>query len=219
MSYEERITAFWQVAERLRLDSYQIAFYFCLLRFFNEAGNPTHCAVSNGAICKALDIDIRTLRAIRARLIANNLIAYEAGTGRKQPTYSLDVVPNSEPKPKPKAKASEQRRRKPKEVRQVRELTLFREPKPRGKPPREFPAREDVISTCIAKGMDEEEAQVFFDYYDAQGWVTSSGQRITRIDSMINRWLNNNKKNGNRTNSKATSSRDAEIVRYILDGL
>lgn len=83
------------------------------------------------------------------------------------------------------------------------------------------PTLEQVVAICLKKGMSREEAEQFFYYYDAQGWVTSSGQKIKRVDSMVNRWLTNNKTkttNDGRFNDTATQKqkRNEEIARDIL---
>jgi hypothetical protein len=81
------------------------------------------------------------------------------------------------------------------------------------------PTLEDVVRVCMEKGMNEEEAKKFYYYYDAQGWVTTGGQKIKRIDSMVNRWLNNQKAKSNgsdNTNSAKRNERNEELARDIL---
>ena len=83
------------------------------------------------------------------------------------------------------------------------------------------PSIEEVTAICVEKGMSEEEAERFYYYYDAQGWVTSTGQKIKRIDSMVNRWLNNGKqkiKDDGKYKDNATKKqeRNDEIARDII---
>jgi hypothetical protein len=81
------------------------------------------------------------------------------------------------------------------------------------------PTIEEVTRICLEKGMSEEEAKKFYYYYDAQGWVTTGGQKIKRIDSMVNRWVNNQKtgKDGNdNSNSAKRNERNEELARDIL---
>ena len=91
MSYEERVECFWERVEVLRLDCYQIALYMGLLRLFKKSNFPIRCEVENDYLCDLLGIKIRFLREVRQRLINNNLIVFEAGTGRKQPAYIIDM--------------------------------------------------------------------------------------------------------------------------------
>lgn len=97
----------------------------------------------------------------------------------------------------------------------------FESPKKEPKRQDEFqpPSLEDVIMLCVGKGISEDEAKKFFFYYDAQGWVTSSGQKIKRIDSMVNRWMSNKKdKDDGKFKDEHTKARERndEIARDIL---
>lgn len=97
----------------------------------------------------------------------------------------------------------------------------FESPKKESKRQDEFqpPSLEDVIMLCVGKGISEDEAKRFFFYYDAQGWVTSSGQKIKRIDSMVNRWMSNKKdKDDGKFKDEHTKARERndEIARDIL---
>jgi len=83
------------------------------------------------------------------------------------------------------------------------------------------PTLEDVVKICTGKGMSEDEAKNFFYYYDAQGWVTTGGQKIKRIDSMVNRWLSNGKQKakdngGYKDNATKKQERNDEIARDII---
>ena len=82
------------------------------------------------------------------------------------------------------------------------------------------PSIEDVIAICTDKGMSEEEAKNFYYYYDAQGWVTTGGQKIKRIDSMVNRWLTYGKgKEYGRNSDKNIAKREArnkEVIDEVM---
>lgn len=169
MSYEERVEWFWGRVQALRLDSYQIALWFGLLKFFNEAGFPTRCEVENEVLCTLLGIEIRTLRAARKRLIENNLIAYEAGNAKKQPAYIIDMELYASLHPAPKIIEKPQQRvvRKPKKVQEVIEPVLFREEKKKSKPKKVqevSPTLQEVVKICTDKGMSEDDAEKFFYY-------------------------------------------------------
>ena len=231
MSYEERIEWFWGRVQALRLDSTQIALWFCILRYFKIAGFPTRCEVQNEKLCALLGMNIKTIITARKRLIENNIIAYEAGNGRRQPAYIIDmelyasmhptpkkvvkVVQPSEPKPK--------RQPKPKKVQEVVEPVLFKEEKKKRLPKKAeqpSPTLEEVVKICTDKGMSEDEAKNFYYYYDAQGWVTTGGQKIKRIDSMVNRWLTNGKgkeygRNSD-TNTAKREARNKEVIDEVM---
>ena len=226
MSYEERIEWFWGSVQALRLDGYQIAMWFGLLKLFKDAGFPTRCEVENECLCNLLGMEIRTLRAVRKRLIENNLIAYEAGNAKKQPAYIIDMELYASMHPvkeivKPQQQAKS--KPKPKRVQEVVEPVLFKEEKKKMLPKKveqASPTLEEVIKICTDKGMSEDEARNFFYYYDAQGWVTTGGQKIKRIDSMVNRWLTNGKGKEhdrvNNTNSSKREARNREVIEHVM---
>lgn len=230
MSYEERIEWFWGRVEALRLDSAQIALWFCLLRKFQTSGFPLRCEVENEYMCNLLGMEIRTLRAVRNRLIENNLIAYEAGHAMKQPAYiiNMELYASMHPTPKKVVKVVQpsgpkpKRQSKPKKVQESVEPVLFKEKKKRLPKKEEQLSHtlEEVVRICKEKGMSDDEAKNFFYYYDAQGWVTTGGQKIRRIDSMVNRWLTNGKGKEydriNNTNSSKREARNRQIIDYVM---
>lgn len=230
MSYEERIEWFWGRVEALMLDSYQIALWFGILRYFKIASFPTRCEIENGYLCTLLGMNIKTIITARKRLIENNIIAYEAGNGRRQPAYIIDMELYEAMQPTPKkvvkvaqpSGSKQKRQPKPKKVQESVEPVLFKEKKKRlpKKAEQPSPTLEDVVKICTDKGMSEEEAKKFYYYYDAQGWVTTGGQKIRRIDSMVNRWLTNGKgkENGrvNNTNSSKRETRNRQVIEEVM---
>lgn len=219
MSYEDHIEMFWERVRELKLDTTQIALWLALLEEWRKAGFPTRYSVPNEVLCDLLSVNIRTLRAARKRLIENGLVVFEEGNARKQPIYIVGVVavvpkpPAIEvPKPKPKQKRvkvadgqlslfSEKDMERPKKV------------KARAEPP----SRAVVLMECRRKGMDDIQAQEFYDYYNAQGWVTSSGQRIKNVDSMINRWLTKQKKIDDESNRRFVPEQRPSVADNIRD--
>lgn len=231
MSYEERIEWFWGRVEALMLDSYQIALWFGILRYFKIAGFPTRCEIENGYLCTLLGMNIKTIITARKRLIENNIIAYEAGNGRRQPAYIIDMelYEAMQPTPKKVVKVAQhsgpkpKRQPKPKKVQEVVKPVLFKEEKKKRlskKAEQPSPTLEEVVKICTDKGMSEEEAKKFYYYYDAQGWVTTGGQKIRRIDSMINRWLTNGKGKEydrvNNTNSSKRETRNRQVIEEVM---
>lgn len=221
MNYEQAITSFWEQVSEMDLDSTSIAMMLALLHIRQRNGFPAHCSVPNEWLEELLHVDIRTIRAARQRLIDAGLVSYTAGKARRQPVYHFekgdepveipiaqDWLDEVQPEPIKAVKAT-----KPKKRRSAKESTLSlfseKELKPTKKrekkevPP---PTMEEVRELFRSRGLSDDEAERFFYYYDAQDWVTSSGQKIKRLDSMVNRWLTNNHKNkvnGNNTGSSA----------------
>ena len=90
-------------------------------------------------------------------------------------------------------------------------------PKEEEKPP----TMDEVVAEFLKRGLSEDEAEYFYYYYDAQGWVTSSGQKIQRLDSMVNRWISNNHKNKGDGKSNGSSREErmrdaAKVMERIL---
>ena len=178
----------------MKLNCNQIALYWCLLEHWKDNEYTSDLVIPNQDVMDELSITERALRDARKALIEKNLISFESGNARKQPTYKILALSESKPKAAPRKKVET--------------------------PP---PSIDEVVTICMQKGMSRKEAEDFFYYYDAQGWVTSSGQKIKRVDSMVNRWLNNSKskQNGITGNKQdyIRQQRNDEVERYILGGL
>jgi hypothetical protein len=76
----------------------------------------------------------------------------------------------------------------------------------------EPPAFEEVEKIFAGKGLTKEDAERFYYYYDAQGWVTSSGQKIKRLDSMVNRWLTNKKNEDTKRDNRTARAQEAASI-------
>lgn len=251
MSYGDYIEDFWSNANALGLDTGQTAFWFALLTLFGRAGFPDSLPVDNATLCTMLGADERSVRRWRDGLADKGVIGCERGAGRKPPTYIIDRAkiqprdpkPNAEksvnkgvedrakpqpknekPKPKPRPK------RKPKTEQDGQMLIPFKEERQpkvvRQEPPP--PTIEEVVRLFAINGRTADEAKEFYYYYDAQGWLTSSGQRIKNVDSMVNRWLTNGKRKLTQTkpqygggNSELDKRRERNIqaAQYIISSL
>ena len=194
MIYQDFCDMFWKAARMMKLNCNQIALYWCLLEHWKDNGYTSDLVIPNQDVMDELSITERALRDARKELIEKNLISFESGHAKRHPTYKILVLSGSKPKAAPRKKVET--------------------------PP---PSIEEVVTICMSKGMSRKEAEDFFYYYDAQGWVTSSGQKIKRVDSMVNRWLNNSKskQNGITGNKQdyIRQQRNDEVERYILGGL
>ena len=210
----------------MKLNCNQIALYWCLLEHWKDNGYTSDLVIPNQDVMDELSITERALREARKALIEKNLISFESGNARKQPTYKILVLSESKPKAAPRKKVETPPPKKVQRKVDGGELSLFKESKPKAAPRKKVetppPSIEEVVSICMSKGMSRKEAEDFFYYYDAQGWVTSSGQKIRRVDSMVNRWLNNSKskQNGITGNKQdyIRQQRNDEVERYILGG-
>jgi hypothetical protein len=76
----------------------------------------------------------------------------------------------------------------------------------------EPPTMDEVREQFIKRGLTKEDAERFYYYYDAQGWVTSSGRKIKRLDSMVNRWLTNELYENTKRDNRAERAQEAASI-------
>ena len=228
-SYINLINNFWLLSEEYDFRPIDIALYFYLLKIANGLSWKPSFRRSNLEIMTKLGISTRhTFNDTRNRLKIAGLIEYTTYNGKPFSTYTVidTCAKNAQVtaqvtaqvnKNKTKTKIKKENIKRKKD--EAENLNLkFDEPK-KVKPERVTPTIEEVVEICQSKGMTENEAKDFFYYYDAQGWVTSTGQKIKRIDSMVNRWLKNEKekRNGNNnTDSEKRDKRNREVIEDIM---
>lgn len=230
MEYVQAISDFWKVSKDMDLDCKSIALMLALLHIRQERGFTSRCSVPNEWLEELLHLDIRAIRAARKRLIDCGLIVYVEGKAKRQPVYIFDTA--DEPKEIPlgqdwmeeqakvellpvEAIAKPPKKRKTKKVADSLFTEKELEQPKRAKKEPEPPTMDEVREQFIKRGLSQEDAERFYYYYDAQGWVTSSGQKIRRLDSMVNRWLTNNHKtneNDKRDNRTARAQEAASII-------
>ena len=201
MTYEETVAHIWTETKDKDIDCLSLSLLLALEHVRYEEGGESRCSIANERLEVMLHIDVRRLRTARSRLVELQLIGYEAGNSKKKPVYIFEGI-DKKPLPKslPKPRQREKPKPKPKPV-EVKEAVLpFKEEKKVGVKPKKVkieaphPTLEEVERLFMERGETREEAEMFYYYYDAQGWVTSSGQKIKRLDSMVNRWLTNDKR-------------------------
>ena len=228
-SYINLINNFWLLSEEHDFRPIDIALYFYLLKIANGLSWKPSFRRSNLEIMTKLGISTRhTFNDTRNRLKIAGLIEYTTYNGKPFSTYTVidTCAKNAQVtaqvtaqvnKNKTKTKIKKENIKRKKD--EAENLNLkFNEPK-KVKPERVTPTIEEVVEICQSKGMTENEAKDFFYYYDAQGWVTSSGQKIKRLDSMVNRWLKNEKekRNGNNnTDSEKREKRNREVIEDVM---
>ena len=230
MTFEERIAHIWKNTERLDIDCISLALLLALEQIREEKRGEGRCEIPNERLEAMLHIDVRRLRAARGRLIDLCLIGYEAGNAKRQPVYIFEgIEKKSLPKSRLKSRPKEKPKPKPVEVKEA--VLPFKEEKKVEVKPKKVkieaphPTLEEVERLFMERGETREEAEMFYYYYDAQGWVTSAGQKIKRLDSMVNRWLTNDKRkiekqyeksNGKYGNSEEARQRRLDSLREFL---
>ena len=226
-SYINLINNFWLLSEEYDFRPIDIALYFYLLKIANGLSWKPSFRRSNLEIMTKLRISTRhTFNDARNRLKIAGLIEYATYNGKPFSTYTVidTCAKNAQVtaqvtaqvnKNKNKTKIKKENIKRKKDEAENLDLK-FDEPK---KTKSETPTIEEVVEICLSKGMTENEAKDFFYYYDAQGWVTSSGQQIKRLDSMVNRWLKNGKEKrdeNNNSNSEKREKRNREVIEDVM---
>ena len=235
MNYISLINNFWLLSEEYDFRPIDIALYFYLLKMANGLLWKPSFRRNNREIMEKFNISSRhTFNDARNRLKSAGLIDYVTYNGKRYSTYKIintcaknaqvdaqvDAQVTAQPynnKTKTKTKTKEYiRKPHPTET----ELPLNVETPKKQKADVSSPSMEEVIAICADKGMSEEEAKNFYYYYDAQGWVTTGGQKIKRIDSMVNRWKVNGKGKYNgreyNTNSSKKEARNREVIEDVM---
>ena len=224
-SYIDYINNYWYIAQEYRFTPMEGYLYFYLLSVANKYGWRNSFKLSNQQIMANIDVTKATLIKARLTLIKAKLISFKPSNNKREGSSYIIGYKNytqcdtqCDTLHKTKIKTNI-KKRNIKEKKDFANLDLkFDEPK-KTKKENTLPTIEEVVKICLSKGMTEDEAKDFFYYYDAQGWVTSSGQQIKRLDSMVNRWLKNGKEKrdeNNNSNSEKREKRNREVIEDVM---
>ena len=226
----ELVNQFWRINLECSLGISDVALFFALHHFCNQVGWKRQFACSNRQIMNIIQISDKTLISARKRLIDAGLITFIPGTPKRQKSLysfctdywsyssssggsysSSSGGSNIIREDKTKQELSKNNKKEP-AINKKSTLKKVVQPT--------TPTLEEVLKICTDKGMSEEEASNFFYYYDAQGWVTTGGQKIKRIDSMVNRWLTNGKGKeygrNSETNTAKREARNKEVIDEVM---
>ena len=231
MNYIKLINNFWSLSEEYDFRPIDIALYFYLLKVANGLLWKPSFRRNNREIMERFNISSHhTFNDSRNRLKNAGLIDYKTYNGKRYSTYIIidSLAKNAKVTAKVTAKPYNNKTKTKTETKEVikkshsveTELPLKMEKPNKQNAEVSAPSMEDVIAMCVDKGMSEEEAKKFYYYYDAQGWITTGGQKITRIDSMVNRWIISRKEKENDRNYTTESSkreaRNREVFEEIM---
>lgn len=239
MNYISLINNFWLLSEEHDFRPIDIALYFYLLKVANGLLWKPSFRRNNREFMEKFNISSHhTFNDARNRLKNAGLIDYKTYNGKRYSTYIIidTLAKNAKVTAKVTAKVdakvdaklynnktktkteTKEYIRKPHPTKT--ELPLKVETQKKQKAEVSSPSMEEVIAICAGKGMSVEDAKNFFYYYDAQGWVTTGGQKIRRIDSMVNRWQTNGKGKEydrvNNTNSSKREARNREVIEDVM---
>lgn len=91
-----------------------------------------------------------------------------------------------------------------------------RQQAPRRQAPFRKPSREEIQEYCRQRG-NSVDADRFYDYYEANGWVQGHGKRIKDWRAAVRTWerISNTNHNGNNSKEHTIARRGQELARQI----
>lgn len=217
MTYEERVQEYWKAIEGKGIDGTTIAVGLGLIELWRRHGLQAVCTISTKEVAELLGMTDRNVQKARQRLVGADVGIWLSAGKHRQPQYCFraeDVPKNWHTKETPK-------KEKPKvKVTMVAEQNLFDQNrktradmnkvdkenenihKHKDKP-FERPTLEECVAEFLKQGSTEEEARLFFSYFDRLDWYTSNGKaKIKRLDSAVNYWLQTSKRYERTTNNR-----------------
>lgn len=214
MSSEDLKRQFWQKDKEQHFTPSETRFFFALVQMVGSG----EMVMSDAEIAASVGVCLAVMRKARKRLADVGLIVVSSGNGRGCKTvYRLSVEDEVVPQPeKPKEDAVSQEAKpvqepeqadeqppaleevKPKRTRTARpkdgDLFGKKDMRPRRTPVEvEPPDMEDVVIHFIEQGVPREVAETFYYHYDSLGWMTNSGVKVKRWQSLANKWITKEK--------------------------
>jgi hypothetical protein len=179
--------------------------------------------ISDAEIAANVGVCMATMKKNRSRLADAGLIVVSAGNGRGCKTvYTLPSVGEGVPQPveadadvsalgpltetvevvEAVPQPTEEVKPKRERVTRPKDGDLFgkKDMRPKRKMQSsevEPPDMDDVITHFISQGVSGDIARTFYYHYDSLGWMTNSGVRVKRWESLANKWITKEKKEQN----------------------
>lgn len=233
MSYEDRIKAFWDMAEEKQLSSLARLLALGMLELWRRRGFTAGCGLSNYELANVIGTNEKTVRRLRTELIDAGFIWCSSKKG-SLPVYYFDEedvperlkekakkveeqkplpeeLPKPKPRPKPKVEAdlwSQSRRTKAEQKKNDKaNEDLQKQEKKEFVPP----TLSECVGIFLRNGGTRKDAQLFYDYFNSQDWYKSNGKtRVTNVESAINYWLNSksDERSTDKDNNRAGSQRE-----------
>lgn len=223
MSSEDLTGQFWMKDAELHFTASETRMFFALVKMVGSG----ELVMSDAEIAAKVGVCMATMRKCRARLSGAGLIVVAAGNGRGCKTaYILPCKGDDVPQPV-KPEASEQTEApelgqcteseehvqeavpppteevKPKCTRVVKpkggDLFGMKDMRPKRTTSTEVepPDIEEVAAHFLAQKVPRDVAETFYYHYDSLGWMTNSGVKVKRWQSLANKWITKEKKEQN----------------------
>lgn len=219
MSSEDLIRQFWVKDGEVHFTPSETRLYFALMQLMVEG----ELIISDAEIAANVGVCMATMKKNRQRLADAGLIVVSAGNGRGCKTvYTLPSVGEGVPQPveadaevsvldpltetvevvEAVPQPTEEVKPKRERVTRPKDGDLFgkKDMRPKRKMQQsevEPPDMDDVLAHFISQGVSTDIARTFYYHYDSLGWMTNSGVRVKRWESLANKWITKEKKEQN----------------------
>lgn len=222
MSSEDLIRQFWIKDAEVHFNPSETRMFFVLVQMVGTG----ELVMSDAEIAANVGVCMATMRKCRTRLVDAGLIVVSTGNGRGCKTvYTLPCKGHDVPQPLASDSAGNEvstlgqcteseepvhevvpppteENVKPKHTRVVKpkDGDLFGKKDMRPKRIQmevEPPDIEEVAAHFMAEGVPRDVAETFYYHYDGQGWITNSGVRVKRWQSLANKWITKEKQEQN----------------------
>ena len=211
MSSEDLMRQFWVKDAEVHFTPSETRLYFALMQLMVEG----ELVISDAEIAANVGVCMATMKKNRSRLADAGLIVVSVGNGRGCKTvYTLPVVGEGVPQPveadtevsalgpltetvevvEAVPQPTEEVKPKRERVTRPKDGDLFGKKDMR---PKRKMQTSDVIMHFISQGVSGDVARTFYYHYDSLGWMTNSGVRVKRWESLANKWITKEKKEQN----------------------
>lgn len=215
MNYIELINAFWEHDEALQFSCTETRLYFYLVKVTNRLGWPKQWSRSDERVCTDIGVSLRSMKAARKRLEDVGLISVTIGGKGRGYKTNYEINPPKRffcgtkniPEVQPKGMLKVQ----PK----VQPNSLYIGTRDKQKQKLKHNNSHELLSSCECADKDinrpnlnevkdyfngrmqqwQQNAELFYYYFDGIGWKTASGRPIINWKSKADYWITEKKIN------------------------
>ena len=205
MNYIAEIKAFYDRLELNPQPNTVIALWHALMSIANRAGWPDMFTAAQSSLMLKSGLSASAFKRARNKLATDGFIEWKSRGGNLAAQYKitslavqygLQTEPQTEPQsglqtePQTEPQSGPINKHKQKQIKEVSKDT---------KKSFEPPSVEDVRAYCLEHGYSVN-ADVFVDFYTANGWVQGKGKPVRDWRAAVRYWENNKKSSGQQKN-------------------
>lgn len=198
MNYIAELKAFYDRLELNPQPNTAIALWHALMSIANKAGWPDTFTVASSVLGLRSGLNASALKRARNKLATDGFIEWKSRGGNQSAQYRIKSLvvqnkyenepqfePQTEPQNEPQFEPQTEpiNKHKQKQIKEVSKDT---------KKNFEPPTVEDVKAYCLERG-NSVDANIFVDFYTANGWVQGKGKPIRDWKAAVRTWERNAK--------------------------